>query len=256
MRLTERQRAGLLTGAASGFVSGLMGVGGGVIMVPLMVGYMGLTQHAAHGTSLAVMVFTGLASAIAYGWQGTLDLGVVIQLAIGTIVGARFGALLSTRVPAENLRRGFGLLVVVIGLRMVLPLPVADPLVAAGSPAAIAATIVLGLLVGVLSGLMGVGGGIFMVPGMVLLFGMAQQEAQGVSLAVIVPTALSGAFTHRQQGNVATDVVPWLAIPSVLTALLGAYAAHILPAAILRQLFGLLLLYVGSRMVLFGPRKR
>jgi uncharacterized membrane protein YfcA len=147
-------------------------------------------------------------------------------------------------------------LVVVIGLRMVLPLPVADPMVAAGSPAAIAATIVLGLLVGVLSGLMGVGGGIFMVPGMVLLLGMAQQEAQGVSLAVIVPTALSGAFTHRQQGNVATDVVPWLAIPSVLTALLGAYAAHILPAAILRQLFGLLLLYVGSRMVLFGPRKR
>jgi uncharacterized membrane protein YfcA len=129
-------------------------------------------------------------------------------------------------------------------------------LLAAGSPAAIAATIVLGLLVGVLSGLMGVGGGIFMVPGMVLLLGMAQQEAQGVSLAVIVPTALSGAFTHNQHGNVSTEVVPWLAIPSVLTALLGSFAAHLLPAAILRQLFGLLLLYVGGRMALSGGQKK
>jgi uncharacterized membrane protein YfcA len=192
MQLTEHQRAGLLTGTISGLVSGLMGVGGGVIMVPLMVAYMGLAQHAAHGTSLAVMVFTGLASALAYGWQGSLDLGVAAQLALGTMVGARFGALWCSRIPAEKLRRGFGFLVMVIGLRMVLPWPVADPLVAPGSPAAIAATILLGLLVGVLSGLMGVGGGIFMVPGMVLLLGMAQQEAQGISLAVIVPTARRG----------------------------------------------------------------
>lgn len=256
MKLTEHQRAGLLTGTISGFVSGLMGVGGGVIMVPLMVSYIGLTQHAAHGTSLAVMVFTGLASTIAYGWQGSLDLGVVVQLALGTMVGARFGAQLCTRLPADKLRQGFGFLVVVIGLRMVLPLPVADPLVAAGSPAAVAATMILGLLVGVVSGLMGIGGGIFMVPGMVLLLGMAQQEAQGVSLAVIVPTALSGAFTHYQKGNVSTEVVPWLAIPSVLTALLGSYAAHLLPAAILRQLFGLLLLFVGSRMALSGTQKK
>ncbi len=254
MMLTERRRAGLLTGAVSGLVSGLMGVGGGVIMVPLMVSYLGLTQHAAHGTSLAVMIFTGLASAIAYGWQGSLDLGVVVQLALGTMVGARFGALLCSRIPSDKLRRGFGVLVVIIGLRMVLPLPVADALVAPGSPAAVAATIVLGLLVGVLSGLMGVGGGIFMVPGMVLLLGMAQQEAQGVSLAVIVPTALSGAFTHNQKGNVSTEVVPWLAVPSVVTAVLGAYAAHLLPAAILRQLFGLLLLFVGSRMALSSTR--
>ncbi len=256
MQLTERQRAGLLTGTISGFVSGLLGVGGGVIMVPLMVAYIGLTQHAAHGTSLAVMIFTGLASAIAYGWQGSLDMGVVVQLAIGTMIGARFGALLCSRIPADKLRRGFGFLVVVIGLRMVLPLPVADPIVAAGSPAAVAVTVVLGLLVGVLSGLMGVGGGMFMVPGMVLLLGMAQQEAQGVSLAVIVPTAISGAFTHYQKGNVSTEIVPWLAIPSVLTALLGSYAAHLLPAAVLRQLFGLLLLFVGSRMALSGTQRK
>lgn len=225
-------------------------------MVPLMVSFIGLTQHAAHGTSLAVMVFTSLASAIAYGWQGSLDMGVVLQLALGTMVGARLGAQWCSRIPADKLRRGFGLLVLVIGLRMVLPMPVGDALVAPGSLAAIAATVVLGLLVGVLSGLMGVGGGIFMVPGMVLLLGMAQQEAQGVSLAVIVPTAISGAFAHYQKGNVSTGTVPWLAIPSVLTALLGSYAAHLLPADILRQLFGLLLLFVGSKMALSGSQKK
>ena len=77
-----------------------------------------------------------------------------------------------------------------------------------------------------------------------------------MSLAVIVPTALSGAFTHNQKGNVSTEVVPWLAIPSVLTALLGSYAAHLLPAEVLRQLFGLLLLFVGSRMALSGGQKK
>jgi uncharacterized protein len=256
MQFTERQRAGLLTGTIAGFWSGLMGVGGGVIMVPLMVSYMGLPQHAAHGTSLAVMVFTGLASAIAYGWQGSLDVGVIVQLALGTIVGARLGALLCSRIPAEKLRQSFGILVVVIGLRMLLPVPVADPLLAPGSPAAVVATIVLGLAVGVLSGLMGVGGGIFMVPGMVLLLGMTQQQAQGISLAVIVPTAITGALTHNQKGNVSAEIVPWLAIPSVLTALAGAYAAHLLPAAILRELFGLLLLFVGGRMALSGIRKK
>jgi uncharacterized membrane protein YfcA len=233
-----------------------MGVGGGVVMVPLMVSYIGLTQHVAHGTSLAVMVFTGLASAIAYGSQGSLDLGVVVQLAAGTMIGARFGALLCSRIPADRLRRGFGFLVVVIGLRMLLPMPAAAALVAAGSMEAVAATVVLGLAVGVLSGLMGVGGGIFMVPGMVLLLGMTQQEAQGVSLAVIVPTAISGAFTHFQKGNVDVDVAPWLAVPSVLTALAGSYLAHLLPADILRQIFALFLIFVGGKMSLSGGSKK
>jgi uncharacterized protein len=255
MTISPAQRTATAVGAIAGLVSGMMGVGGGVVMVPLMVSNLGLTQHLAHGTSLAVMLFTGLASAISYGWQGTLDLAIALELAAGTVVGARIGAVLCSRISAERLRQGFGLLVLVIGLRMIVPLPSGAAMVELGSPIAIGLTIALGVLVGIVSGLMGVGGGIFMVPAMVLLLGLSQQEAQGISLAVIVPTAMSGAYTHYRHNNVAVKLVPWIAVPSILTALVGAYLAHLLPAAILQRLFGLLLLFVGGRMALARPKK-
>jgi hypothetical protein len=101
---------------------------------------------------------------------------------------------------------------------------------------------------------MGVGGGVFLVPAMVLLLGISQQDAQGISLAVVVPTAMVGAYTCLKRGNVATTYVPWLAVPSIVTAVIGAVIAHSLPAAVLRQLFGLLLFSVGGQMALTRPK--
>lgn len=245
----------LLIGAITGLLSGLMGVGGGVIMVPLMVQFLPLTQHLAHGTSLAVVIFTGLASATTYGWQGSIDLVVALELAVGTVAGARIGALWMHRIPAAQLRRAFGVVLLLVGLRMVAPLPTGAAIALAGSLAGVAITLALGLGIGILSGLMGVGGGVFLVPAMVLLLGIAQQEAQGISLAVVVPTAIVGAYTCLRRGSVATTYVPWLAVPSVVTAVIGAVIAHYLPAAMLKQLFGILLLVVGGQLALTRPKE-
>ncbi len=95
-------------------------MGGGIIMVPLMVGYLGLTQHQAHGTSLAAMILLGLSGALAYSQQGVLDLPLALGVATGSVPGAILGASVMTRVPSGPLRKMFGLFLLVVAARLFL----------------------------------------------------------------------------------------------------------------------------------------
>jgi uncharacterized protein len=110
-----------------------------------------------------------------------------------------------------------------------------------------ALAILTGLLVGVLAGVMGIGGGILLVPIMVLGFGFGQQVAQGTSLAAIVPTAAVGAYTHDRAHNVDRMAAAWLSVGGLVGALLGALVAVRLPRELLVRLFGVLLLYSAYR---------
>ena len=107
----------------------------------------------------------------------------------------------------------------------------------------------IGIVAGLLSGLMGIGGGIVMVPAMTLLLGVEQHVAQGISLLVIVPTAIVGATTHFRHGNVDLKIATTLGLFSILGGLLGSQVAQGLERQWLQLLFGLLLLYTGSRML-------
>jgi uncharacterized membrane protein YfcA len=111
---------GLAIGLATGLLSGLMGVGGGIIAVPAMVAYLGVSQHKAHGTSLAMMVLTATASALTYASRGQVDLRLAIVLIAGTVLGAYLGARLMPLVPARYLQAGFGLFILVAGLKMIV----------------------------------------------------------------------------------------------------------------------------------------
>jgi len=107
----------------------------------------------------------------------------------------------------------------------------------------------IGVIAGLLSGLMGVGGGIVMVPAMTLLLGVEQHVAQGVSLIVIVPTAIVGASTHFRQGNVDLRTAVLLGVFSIVGGLLGSQVAQLLDRQWLQLIFGLFLLFTGSRML-------
>ena len=108
----------------------------------------------------------------------------------------------------------------------------------------------IGLVAGVLAGVLGIGGGVVMIPAMVFFAGIDQHMAQGISLAVIVATSLVGSITHYRQGNVDVRVAAWIAPTAVVFALLGAYLAGVISAVWLSRIWGLLLLYFGIRMVL------
>lgn len=101
-------------------LGGLMGVGGGAVLVPMLVGLVGLRQHQAHGTSLAIIIPIGLFGGISYALHGHVDWLLAGWLALGSIVGVVVGARLMARVPARRLGQGFGIFLLLMGLRLLL----------------------------------------------------------------------------------------------------------------------------------------
>jgi len=112
----------------------------------------------------------------------------------------------------------------------------------------------MGLSAGILSGLLGVGGGVVLVPMMVFLLGIGQHMAQGVSMLFIVPTALSGLFYLFRHKLVDLRVAMFVASGAVVGTLVSANFVQYIPAADLKKLFGVFVIYTGIRMVM--PKKK
>jgi len=110
----------------------------------------------------------------------------------------------------------------------------------------------LGLIAGVFSGMLGIGGGTITIPGMFLLLEVEQHTAQGVALGAMLLAALVGAFIHRRQKNMDLTVAMWIAPGAVVFSLLGAWAAGAIMAEWLTRVFAIVLLIIGCRMLLFN----
>ncbi len=242
-------------GFASSILSGLLGIGGGVVMIPAMVYLLGIDQHEAHGTSLSIMSPIVLFSAIFYASHGQMDWLAAAELSVGGIIGAALGAKLACRLSGIKLRMYFGVFLAIIGARISydavswltgshVAAPVA-PMFSSGNLSGCMIVLAMGLLTGILSGILGIGGGIVMIPLMSLFLGFSQKLAQGISLAVIIPVSLSGAFVHGKHGNLRWDVGIWLATGGIAGGLLGAHMAISLNPFILKGLFGILMLVMG-----------
>jgi uncharacterized membrane protein YfcA len=242
-----------LIGFLAGIFGGLVGLGGGVIMIPLMVGILKLDQHKAHGTSLVALVFTGISGAIAYGMKGTVDATASALMAATAIATARGGAHYAHAMAEWKLKRSFGgFLIFVSSLLLLKPSLPHIPGMDAGWPK-ITVLLLTGVFTGFLSGMMGVGGGTIMVPAMVLLAGFEQHLAQGSSLLAMVPAGAVGAYTHWRLGNVRMNLLTGL-IPGVLIGtLLGGILAHVLSEGMLRIVFACVLIWTGARYLMTKP---
>lgn len=253
----------LLVGGIAGLASGLLGVGGGFLIVPLKVIWSQTEQRRATGTSLAAIFPIALVGTGAY-YFGTgaagVDLNVAFFLAVGGSCGAFAGSRLARRVPDHALKLIVAILLVLVGLKEVHDAlfgvspsltgpPGAESLVLRYSLIAMG-----GLLIGILSGLTGVSGGIFLVPTMVLGFGISQRIAQGTSLLAILPTVAVGAIAHHRDGNVDVRAARWIALAGVPAALVGSAFALSLPERALHGLFGLFLLLAAIQMWPRGAR--
>jgi len=247
----------LVVGGLTGLASGLLGVGGGFVMVPGLVYLLRTPQREANGTSLAVIVPVAIVGAVILGGGHQIDLPIGIALALGAVGGAVVGARLTRRVSDAGLRRAFGILAVTVGVVLIGDalihaiggtVPLASGLKLAGVSLWITA-VALGIVAGVLSGLLGIGGGAIMVPAMTLLMGLSQHVAQGTSLLVIIPTAISGSITHFRMGNIRLPTAAWLSLGGVVGAVAGALLALASPDQVLRLLFGGYLAFTGVRML-------
>jgi uncharacterized protein len=231
-------------------------VGGGFIMVPLQVLWAGRSQHRANGTSLAAILPIALVAAAAYYFAPSVpqtDLRVAFFLALGSTFGAFFSSLAARRISDRALKMMVAVLLVGIGAKEVYDAAVgAAPHVVGTSARELVPLDYLlitagGFVVGIVSGLAGVGGGILVVPFLALGFGISQRIAQGTSLIAILPTAAVGALTYYRSGDVDLRAAMWMAFAGVPAALVGAALALSLPQRILVAAFGVFLLFAAIR---------
>ena len=233
----------------AGFLSGLFGVGGGILIVPALVLLLGFTQRLAHGTSLAAVLPIAIASLTSYALEDKVDWKVGALLAVGAVAGAVIGTHILHRLPHDMLAIVFAVLLVATAVRLLF-----DHSDAGGRgdlhPLTIVSLVIVGLITGVLAGLLGVGGGIFVVPAMVVGYGIPAAVAKGTSLAMIVPTSIVGTWRNRANDNVDLRVAVVLGLAGVVSAFIGGKISVGMSERTSNILFALLLLFVATRMAL------
>lgn len=254
--LTRRSGLGAGLGVGAGVLSGLFGVGGGIVIVPGLVLLLRVEQHVAHATSLAAILLIAPAALIGFVREGAVDYRAAALLAAGAVLGALAGAGLLHRLSANRLRQVFAVFLLVTAVRLAVPTSAAS----GGEPdlhaMALAGLLALGLLAGALSALLGVGGGIVMVPALVLLFGFGQHLAEGTSLLVIVPTALVGAVRHDGRGYTDWRLGSVVGLGGIAGGVIGAQTALALSSRTLQVLFALFVAAIGVQMLVAGRRQR
>ncbi len=272
----------LIIGSLAGLMSGMFGIGGGAIIVPLLMVFMGFEQTAANGTSLAALLLpVGLFGAIEYYRSGKLKIYPALAVALGLAIATWFGASLALNVPRELLKGMYGIFLIYYAWRYLAPrkwykewrgieeeAPVLESKeVDSSSPRTLLLSFGVGLIAGVASGLFGIGGGVVIVPFTMTLLGFDQKLATGTSLgALLLPVGLPGVIRYMQATETAPvagpefltsllpqygDVAFWVAAPLAILLLIGAFfGARLtlsLPTKTVRRLYGVFLLLVGLR---------
>lgn len=245
----------LAVGAVAGLLSGVLGVGGGIIMVPLLTAVLSFDQHRAHAHSLAAIVLIALSAATGFAVAGEIDPVVGLAIGLGGIVGSTAGAHLMHRLSPQALKAVFGILMVATGTRMFWA-----GAVESGSNldmfSSLAIGVGIGLVAGVASGVAGIGGGVIMVPAMVFLLGMAQHIAEGTSLMAILFTAVAGTRVNLRNNRVDLRQATIIGVGGVISALIGVQFALGMSSETLTRVFGVFVALVGLRMLVKLLRDR
>jgi uncharacterized protein len=250
-------------GLGVGMLVGLMGVGGGIVLVPALVYLLGYDQHTAQGTSLFILLPPiGLGALREYWKQGNVDLRAGILCAIGFFLGGYAGGLIAVPLPSRDLQGIFGFFLTLSAVllwrktqttvKQVAPSAEAHP---TSAPQLWGITAVA-VVCGVAAGMVGIGGGVLLVPLLGLLFGFGQHRAQGTSLvALIPPTGLLAFLAYAKAGYVSWET-GLLLIPGVfLGGVLGGRAAKRLNALRMRQIFAGLMMILGVWQVFSAWRR-
>jgi uncharacterized membrane protein YfcA len=256
----------VILGSLAGFLAGLLGIGGGIILVPLFLWIFNVAGfspevlvHTALGTSLAVIIPTALSSTFGHRKRGNVQWNQVVSLCLGAALGALIGAWLASLLSGVWLKGLFGIMQLVVALQLLIFNPRLPPEYAAPVPKIY--LVLVGLAGGVFSAFFGVGGGVIAVPLMVIVLGLPVHLAVGNSSALIVISSLAGALSYIFHGWQQPELPPYsLGYVNVLVFALVApftigmarigvrVASGTTHDRLLRAFSGLLIL-VGLRMI-------
>lgn len=256
MRSSQSQRRrtvlaiGFAAGVVAGISSGLFGIGGGLVVVPILVLALHLEQKAASATSVTSIVVSASAAAIPFLLDGQADLRASLAMFVGASLGAVGGARLVDRLSGRFIAGVFVVVATVAAVRMFFtpsPSQVTELSLGLGN---IVILVIVGLGAGLLAALLGVGGGVVFVPALTILFDAPQHLAQGTSLVTIVPTTAVAAIAHARAGRVDWPLAAAIGGGGLLSGSVSGFLALATAPDLLRRLFALLLVVVAVRMVL------
>jgi uncharacterized membrane protein YfcA len=260
----------LATGVAVGFSCGLLGIGGGFLMVPVQIWVLTstgldptLATRIAFGTSLAVVLPTALSGCRGHNCRGVVLWRPGIIMGLCGLLGAFLGGSIAAHAPGDLLKMAFGFVVLLGALRMLFAWSVLprQEVLPDGTRESLLQYVLWGLGVGVISGLTGIGGGVILVPAMVIAMGFGMYQAIGTSSVAIAFNAVGGVIAYAVSGWGVPGLPPYcvgyidllqfalLAGTSIFTASWGVKVAHRLPAEKLRYIFVMLMIYIGLKMI-------
>ena len=234
-------------GIGAGFLSGMFGVGGGILVVPALVLLLKFDQRLANGTSLGAVLPISISSLVTYWSHDNVDWSMALWLAVGALGGALLGTRWIHVLPRRVLGYLFALMLVATAVRLFIPMS-ADGRDAITAVAAVA-LVLIGLVTGTLAGLLGIGGGVVMVPAMVVFFSELNVVAKGTSVAVIIPTSIMGTWRNWKADNVDLRVAGIVGVAGIVSAIGGGIIADHMSQDLSNILFASLVLVVAMRMI-------
>jgi uncharacterized membrane protein YfcA len=231
-------------GLIGGIFGGLLGIGGGSAIVPLLLIAGTLRPAQVSGTTLATVLVISIVGSGAYASLGHLDFGLVWPIAIGSVLGSILGALTAKRL---SMRLMVGILLVILPYFAVKELwpSLAAPEIATSTTS----LVILGIGTGFLSGLLGISGASLVVPSLVGFFMMDHHAAQGIAMNVALSDSIAGTATHARAGNINYRILLYLAAPALVAAGAGAFLSYSLPGSTLRILFGMFVITIWTIMM-------
>jgi len=255
----------LATGAVAGFTGGMLGLGGAFIMTPLqyfVYTNMGLSADVAiktaFGTSLLVVVTIAISAAWRHHREQAVEWRVAVIMGGCGMIFALVGATLAAHIPGSALKIVFGVIAIISSIRMFIATRERIEAEPGNKPLLWAAW---AIPIGLFSGLLGVGGGVLLIPVLVIILKFKMHHAVANSLAIMIFTSIGGIIGYIINGIGVADrlsysvgyinLTSWvlLAIPGAVLAQVGAAAAHRMPRQLLMYIFVVVLLYIGVRMI-------
>jgi uncharacterized membrane protein YfcA len=234
-------------GVLLGAVGGLLGIGGGLIAIPILGALYGMDQHLAQGTALVMILPNVLIGFWRYHQRTPVDFRALTWMILLSIGSAALAAHFASRIGSGQLRSAFAVFLIALAAYFLWQLR-AHPAMAPKAVWPARFTPVVGVISGLMSGLFTIGGGLVSVPALVSLFGMKQTQAQGIALALVIPASVTALFSYAQAGNVDWHVAIPLALGGLVSVSWGVALAYRLPAAKLRVSFCVVL--VGTAVVM------
>lgn len=244
----------ILLGVAAGFLSGLFGVGGGIIVVPalLMLGY---DQRRAAGTSVAAILPTAIVGTVGYAIVGSIDWIAGIALAVGVVIGAQIGTFLLARLSRRALFWSFLVFLVFSAVSLWFSVPERDDAISM-TVWSVVALVAAGIVTGILSGVLGVGGGILVVPALMFFFGASDLVAKGTSLFMMIPGSISATIGNVRRSNVDLRGGLCIGIAACIASPLGLLTATAITPLWSNIAFSILIAAITIQLVVRNLRTR